>query len=160
MAMTKEDVAEAVRAWCTAWQTRDLQTINAMEARAVGFGFRPFTRRDHVANARAEARERQLERFFNQKASYSLVLEDCETAVEGNIGLAWGTYLEQWQDQGQPPEQARVRFSKVLTRGERGWEVVLYHRDIQPFTADGRYPRALTVVAPASESGRSGDLHG
>lgn len=160
MAMTKEDVAEAVRAWCTAWQTRDLQTIGAMEARAVGFGFRPFTRRDHVANARAEARERPLERFFNQKASYSLVLEDCETAVEGDVGLAWGTYLEQWQDQGQPPEQARVRFSKVLTRGERGWEVVLYHRDIQPFTAEGRYPRELTVVAPANESGRSGGLHG
>jgi ketosteroid isomerase-like protein len=160
MAMTKEDVAEAVRAWCTAWQTRDMQTIIAMEARAGGFGFRPFTRRDHIANARGEARERQLERFFNQKESYSLVLEDCETAVVGDVGLAWGTYLETWQDQGHPPEQARVRFSKVLTRGESGWEVVLYHRDIQPFTAEGRYPRELTVVAPAHEGGRSGGLDG
>ena len=71
MAMTKEDVANAVRAWCTAWQTRDLPTISAMEAWAVGFGFRPFTRRDHVANARTEARARQLERFFDQQASYS-----------------------------------------------------------------------------------------
>ena len=42
MAMTKEDVAAAVRAWCHAWHTRDVQTILAMEARAVGFGFRPF----------------------------------------------------------------------------------------------------------------------
>jgi ketosteroid isomerase-like protein len=155
MAMTKEDVTDAVRAWCTAWHTRDMPTIRAMEARAVGFGFRPFTRRDHLANAG----ERQLERFFTQKASYSLVLEDCETAVEGDVGLAWGTYLEQWQDHGQPPEQARVRFSKVLTRGERGWEIVLYHRDIQPFTAAGRYPRELTVV-PVNDSGRSGGLHG
>jgi ketosteroid isomerase-like protein len=139
MAMTKEDVAEAVRAWCTAWHTRDMETIMAMEARAVGFGFRPFTRRDHLANARGEARERPLERFFNQKESYSLVLEACETTVVGDVGLAWGTYLETWQDQGHPPEQALVRFSKVLTRGESGWEVVLYHRDIQPFTAEGRY---------------------
>ena len=107
-----------------------MQTIIAMEARAVGFGFRPFTRRDHLANARGEARERQLERFFNQKELYSLVLEDCETAVVGDVGLAWGTYLEQWQDEGYPPEQARVRFSKVLTKGESAWEVVLYHRDI------------------------------
>ena len=157
MAMTKEDVAEAVRAWCTAWHTRDMQTIMAMEARAVGFGFRPFTRRDHRANAG----DRQLERFFNQKESYSLVLEACETTVVGDVGLAWGTYLETWQDQGLPPEQARVRFSKVLTRGESGWEVVLYHRDIQPFTAEGRYPRELTtVVAPAHEAGRSGGLDG
>jgi ketosteroid isomerase-like protein len=160
MAMTQEDVAEAVRAWCTAWHTRDMQTIMAMEARAVGFGFRPFTRRDHRANARAEAGERQLERFFNQKESYSLVLEACETTVVGDVGLAWGTYLETWQDQGHPPEQARVRFSKVLTRGESGWEVVLYHRDIQPFTAEGRYPRELTVVAPAHEGVRSRGLEG
>jgi ketosteroid isomerase-like protein len=160
MAMTQEDVAEAVRAWCTAWHTRDMQTIMAMEARAVGFGFRPFTRRDHLANARAEARERQLERFFNQKESYSLVLEACETTVVGDVGLAWGTYLETWQDQGHPPEQARVRFSKVLTRGESGWEVVLYHRDVQPFTAEGRYPRELTVVALTHEGVRSRGLEG
>ena len=65
MAMTKEDVAEAVRAWCHAWHTRDVQTILAMEARAVGFGFRPFVGRDHVA--RGEAQDRQeLERFFGR----------------------------------------------------------------------------------------------
>jgi ketosteroid isomerase-like protein len=110
--------------------TRDMATIMAMEARAVGFGFRPFRWRDHLANAREEGRDRQLERFFTQKESYSLVLQDCETAVMGDAGLAWGTYLETWQDQGQPPEQARVRFSKVLTKSERGWEVMLYHRDI------------------------------
>ena len=31
MAMTKEEVAEAVRAWCTAWHTQDIQTILAMD---------------------------------------------------------------------------------------------------------------------------------
>jgi hypothetical protein len=39
---------------------------------------------------------------------------------------------EEFQEQGRPPERARVRFSKVLTRGARGWQVLLYHRDIQP----------------------------
>jgi hypothetical protein len=29
--------------------------------------------------------------------------------------------------------------------------VLLYHRDIQPFTDDGRYPKALTVVPPTHE---------
>jgi ketosteroid isomerase-like protein len=148
MAMTKEDVADAVRAWGQAWHTRDMQTITVMEAQAVGFGFRPFAWRDHIANARHEARDRLLERFFSQKESYSLVLEDFETAVVGEVGLAWGTFLETWQDKGQPPEQARVRFSKVLTKGARGWQVLLYHRDIQPFADDGRYPKALTVIAP------------
>ena len=79
-----------------------------------------------------------------------MVLEDFETAVVGEVGLAWGTFLEKWQDKGQPPEQARVRFSKVLTKGARGWQVLLYHRDIQPFADDGRYPKVLTVVSSDS----------
>jgi hypothetical protein len=51
MSMTKEDVAQAVRRWCTAWHTQDIQTIVAMEARAVGFGFRPLAWRDHIARS-------------------------------------------------------------------------------------------------------------
>lgn len=149
MAITKEEVAKAVRAWCQAWHTRDIETLLVMEAPSFGFGFRPFTPRDHAA--RGEGAHRQaLQQFFGQKEAYSFVPENFETAVAGEIGLAWGTVLEQWQDKGQPPEQARVRFSKVLTKGAPGWQVLLYHRDIQPFAADGRYPKALTVVSPAT----------
>ena len=147
MAITPEDVADAVRQWCTAWHTRDIPTILAMEAQAGGYGFRPLARRDHAARTEAEYRQ-NLERFFGQMASYSLQPEDIQTSVIGEIGLAWGVYLEAFQEQEHPPERARVRFSKVLTRGPRGWQVVLYHRDIQPFTEDGRYPRTLTAVSP------------
>jgi ketosteroid isomerase-like protein len=149
MAMTKEEVAEAVRAWCHAWHTRDIETLLVMEAPSFGFGFRPFTPRDHVVAGEAGRRE-SLGRFFGQKDAYSVVLEDFETAVVGEVGLAWGTFLEKWQDKGQPPEQARVRFSKVLTKGAQGWQVLLYHRDIQPFADDGRYSKALTVVSSDS----------
>jgi len=150
MTITKEEVAEAVRVWAHAWHTRDMQTIMAMEAQAVGFGFRPFAWRNHPGNTYPAGRDRSLEQFFGQKMSYSVALQELQTAVEGDVGLAWGVFLEQWQDKGQPPEQARVRFSKVLTRGAQGWQVVLYHRDIQPFAADGCYPKALTIVSPAS----------
>jgi hypothetical protein len=63
--------------------------------------------------------------------------------------MAWGTFIEKWQDKGQPPEQARVRFSKVLAKGARGWQVLLYHRDIQPFEQK-RYLKTLTVVSSDS----------
>ena len=149
MAITKEEVAEAVRAWCHAWHTRDIETLLVMEAPSFGFGFRPFTPRDHVIAGEAGRRE-SLERFFGRMDAYSLVPEDVETAVVGEVGLAWGTFLETWQDTGQPPEQALVRFSKVLTRGAQGWQVLLYHRDIQPFADDGRYHKALTVVSSDS----------
>ena len=149
MAITKEEVAEAVRAWCTAWHTRDIRTIIAMEARAGGFGFRTLARRDHAAQGE-EARRQGIERFFGQKEYYSLQPEDLQTSVAGDIGLAWGVYIEEFQEKGRPPERARVRFSKVLTKGARGWQVLWYHRDIQPFTEEGHYPRTLTVVSPAT----------
>jgi ketosteroid isomerase-like protein len=148
MSITQEEVAEAVRAWCHAWHTRDIVTLLAMEATAFGFGFRPFTPRDHDAEGRAGQRER-LERFFGRMDSYSLVPEDFETSVTGALGMAWGTFIEKWQDKGQPPEQARVRFSKVLAKGARGWQVLLYHRDIQPFEQK-RYLKTLTVVSSDS----------
>jgi ketosteroid isomerase-like protein len=147
MSMTKEDVADAVRAWCAAWHTRDIPTILAMEAQAGGFGFRPLVRRDHVVRGEESYRQ-TLERFFGRMDDYRLELADFETSVTGEVGLAWGVYIETFQEKDHPPERARVRFSKVLTKGARGWQVLLYHRDIQPFTDEGRYPRELTVVSP------------
>jgi ketosteroid isomerase-like protein len=147
MSITKEDVANAVRQWCTAWHTRDIPTILAMEAQAGGYGFRPLARRDHAARSEADSRQ-ILERFFDRMDDYRLEPEELQTSVIGEIGLAWGIYIETFQEEGHPPERARVRFSKVLTQGPQGWQVLLYHRDIQPFADDGRYPRALTVVPP------------
>jgi ketosteroid isomerase-like protein len=150
MSITEEEVADAVRHWCTAWHTRDIPTILAMEAQAGGYGFRPLARRDHAARGEADARQ-TLERFFGRMIAYRLEPEELQTSVIGEVGLARGVYIETFQEQGHPPERARVRFSKVLTKGERGWQVRLYHRDIQPFADDGRYPRALTVAPPTHE---------
>jgi hypothetical protein len=85
--MTKEDVAEAVRGWCTAFHTKDIQTIVAMEARAVGFGFRPWACRDHIARSEEDYAQ-VLERFFGQMEYYALQPEDFQTSVTGEIGLA------------------------------------------------------------------------
>jgi hypothetical protein len=97
MAITKEEVAEAVRAWCNAWHTCDVETLLRMEAQSFGFGFRPFAPRDHAAEGQAKQRER-LERFFGRMDSYSLVPEDFETSVVGEVGMAWGTFIESWQE--------------------------------------------------------------
>jgi ketosteroid isomerase-like protein len=87
---------------------------------------------------------------------YRVQLEELQTSVTGEVGLAWGVFIEEFQEEGRPPERARVRFSQVLTKGARGWHVLLFHRDIQPFTEAGRYPRTLTVVSPANEDGGRG----
>jgi ketosteroid isomerase-like protein len=148
MPITKEEVAEAVRRWYAAYHTRDIQTILSMEAQAGGFGFRALARRDHAALG--EGFLQMVERFFGQVDYYRVELEDLQTSVTGDIGLAWGVHIEEFQEKGRSPERARVRFSAVLTKGASGWQVLLYHRDIQPFNEEGSYPRALTVVSPAN----------
>ena len=149
MPITKEEVAEAVREWCEAFHTGDIQTIIAMEAQSGGFGYRALARRDHVALGEGTWQQR-LEQFFGQMEYFRLKLEDLQTSVTGEVGVAWGIFIEEFQEKGRPPERSRVRFSLVLTKGARGWQVLLYHRDIQPFNDDGSYPRALTVVSPAT----------
>lgn len=146
MPITKEEVAEAVRAWCKAWHTHDIQTILAMEARGGGFGFRVLARRGHVAIGE-KGWAQMVEAFFGRMEYYTLRPEAFHTSVAGDVGLAWGVYVEEFQEKGRPPERARVRFSKVLAKEAGGWRVQLYHRDIQPYEKDGSYPRALTVLS-------------
>ena len=147
MSITKEDVADAVRQWCTAWHTRDIPTILAMEAQAGGYGFRP------LGQARP-CRAQRGRRPADPRAVFrpdGLVPVGAGRAADlrhrgGRPRL--GDIHRDIPGAGTPPERARVRFSKVLTRGPQGWQVRLYHRDIQPFADDGRYPRALTVMPP------------
>jgi len=70
-------------------------------------------------------------------------------SVEGTLCWAWGVCREAWQDYGQPPEQARVHFSKVLTESAQGWQGLLYYSDIQPLTDEGWCPKAVAMVSPA-----------
>ena len=150
MPITKEEVAEAVREWCEAWNTRDIQTIIAMEAQSGGFGYRALARRDHAALGDETYWQQRLEQFFGRMEYFGCKLEDLQTSVTGDTGAAWGLLIEEFQEKGRPPERSRVRLSLVLTKGARGWQVLLYHRDIQPFNDDGSYPRALTVVSSAT----------
>ena len=150
MPMTKEEVAEAAREWCEAFNTGDIPTIIAMEGQAGGFGYRALAQRDHAALGEGTYWQQRLEQFFGRMEYFHCKLEDLQTSVTGDIGVAWGLLIEEFQEKGRPPERVRIRLSLVLTKGARGWQVLLYHRDIQPFDEDGSYPRALTVVSPAT----------
>ena len=88
-----------------------------------------------------------LQRFFDSVDYYRAVPEDFETAVAGDIGMAWGVFVEEFQEKGQTPERARVRFSTVFTKAAEGWQVLLHHRDIQPFAENGIYPKSLTTIS-------------
>ena len=145
MSFTKEDVVDVIREWCEAWSTRDARAVATMESRAVGFGFRTIAWQNFGALDQRD-RVHMLEELFGGMDSYRAELEDVQSSVVDGIGLGWGVFIEEFQETGRPPERARVRFSMALTKGATGWQVLLFHRDIQPFDEQGRYPRSLTVV--------------
>ena len=140
MAITKEELEKAMREWFVAWDNNEIKAITVMMDK-VGFGYRDAAWRDLTENEYTAT----LERFFSQMEYFHLELADLQTSVEGEIGLAWGVFIEDFQEKGRPPERARVRFSCTLLKESRGWQTLLFHRDIQPFEADGTYPRELNL---------------
>ena len=91
-----------------------------------------------------------MAQFWGQLEYFHLELNTLHTTVAGDVGLAWGVYVEELQEKGRPPERARVRYTFTLMQEANGWKILLYHRDIQPFDAHGWYPRTLSTVPATS----------
>ena len=66
-------------------------------------------------------------------------LDEIDTAVDGDIGMAWGFYTESFKIKGKEPEFVHARFTWTLKKYEKGWRTILYHRDAQHFDDKGNY---------------------
>lgn len=101
-----------------------------------GYGFRTFQiRRDTAASDSSQTPPALLASM----EYWRVTLDDLQTSVVGDIGLAWGVYTEEFKAQGQPPESVRVRFTNTLRWNGERWENLLYHRDAQLFGKNGGY---------------------
>lgn len=150
MPVTKEEVAQAMRDYMDAINGRYRSTagengLRAFETGCHGFGYRTAAARD-FSDIREAAYATISDRWRGGLDRYQVELETFDTAVVGEVGLAFGWYVEEFQHKGQPPERARVRFSQSMVRDAEGWHVIHFHRDIQPFDENGQYPRSLTRV--------------
>lgn len=175
--VTPEAVEQHVRAMFSAWAAGDLVKACALDPGAVGFGFRARAARS--AMSKSECVENV--RSFLASLEYDRpTLDELHTAVDGDIGLAWGFYTEEFKARGREPEGVRARFTWTLKHETSGWRGLLYHRDIQPFDEKGRYiairkkasdraeqtvPHRQLINAPgvtiwpnASSAGRAGGL--
>ncbi|MGE0599137.1 MAG: ester cyclase [Dehalococcoidia bacterium] len=145
MGITKDDVTVAVQAWIAAINEPDIAAICAMDATGYGFGYRTSAPRDMSSTSIDKYRE-FMRGFYDRHKGIVTTLEELQTAVDGDVGLAWGVYTEQFQIAGRPLERARVRFSQTMRRDQDGaWRFLLFHRDIQPFDDQGRYPPSLNI---------------
>ncbi len=144
MSITADEVAQATRDWLGAFSLGELERAFSIESTSFGYGFRNRQWRDIAAAG--DAYGRAIGQWFEGLSHYSLQFEELHSRVAGDTGFAWGVYVEETEAPGHPRERARVRFSHALQKDESGWHVLMFHRDIQPFEEDGRYPRALTTA--------------
>jgi len=77
--------------------------------------------------------------FFSMMERYSIRIDELHCKIEGNIGLTWGFHTEDFQMKGRAPEKVKVRFSMTLKYENNKWQVLMGHRDIQAFDANGMY---------------------
>ena len=106
-----------------------------------GFGFRTFASRAIALKPLSEHQLKELmEPFFKQMEYYNLWIEEIHVEVHENVGIAWGTHIEEFQITGEEPTKIRVRFSQSVMRNSDGEiHTLLCHRDIQEFDEDGKY---------------------
>ena len=64
---------------------------------------------------------------------------DLNTWSEDDLGLAWGSYTEEFKHKGQSPEKTRIRFTCTYKKYGDKWRLIMFHKDIQPFTEEGLY---------------------
>lgn len=131
------EVEARIRAVFEVWKTLDPESIADLYSGGVGFGYR--TREARPPYETKEAYREALRSWLGHFEHYTIAVEQIETAVDGDIGLAWGFYREEFAMRGREPEVIRGRFSEVMRRDSSGWKTLLYQRDAQSFDSAGRY---------------------
>jgi len=153
---TKEDVAEEMRRKFAVFDSGNVDAI-LQNAQGAGFGYRTAAVRSmpwagvdarDVAARGVDVRRQAIKQFLDSMEYYHTKFEELYTSVEGDIGLAWGIFVEEFKVKGRPPEKARVRFTETLKKEDVRWRTLLFHRDIQPFDEHGRYLTRLTLTTP------------
>jgi hypothetical protein len=130
-------VESHVKEWVAAGNSNDPETAARLDPPANGFGYRELKSRS--AEIPASTRLGNLKVFFASFEYYRITLNEVQTDVDGDIGLAWGFYTEEFKRKAQNPEKVRVRFSITFKYQQGRWRTLLYHRDIQQFDDQGRY---------------------
>jgi hypothetical protein len=133
---TPAEVEKLIRDAHELWNAGDPAKFPEITFGGYGFGIRNRAPRPPI--------DKKTAIEFAQK-SYKMVeydhatLDEIHTAVDGDIGMAWGFYTESSKRKGQEPEVVHVRFTITLKKDAKGWRTLLYHRDAQQFDNQGNY---------------------
>lgn len=145
MSIQNEEIAEIWKKEKLAWDSMDSDRILEARLGSRGYGFRNITWREYPPEGISKMKQ-AIDQYFSNMEYFRHVDMDVNTWSEGDLGLAWGFFTEEFQHKGQPPETVRVRFSCTYRREDREWRLVMSHHDIQPFNEEGFYLKNLTRI--------------
>ena len=135
--LTPKDVERRIRHEWEVWNSGDPDAIAANYSAPWGFGFR--TREPRVPLPTKEAYRHSVEQWQNTLDYYRIELDELHTTADGDVGIAWGYYHEEFQPKGGTPQVHHGRFSEVFKKDANGWRSLFYHREATPFDKNGRY---------------------
>jgi ketosteroid isomerase-like protein len=135
--LTAAMVESHVKEWLAAFASNDPEKAARADPPTNGFGWRALKARS--AEMQFSTWLETQKTFFAGMDYYRVQLNEVQAAVDGNIGLAWGFFTEDFKRKGHAPEKARVRFTTTLKYERGSWRTLLYHRDIQKFDEKGNY---------------------
>lgn len=142
--LTPAEVEQRTRAVFEIWNSLDPNKIADLYSGGYGFGYR--TRDPRPPHPTKEIYRKGLELWLESLVSYRIAIDAIHTAIEGDIGLAWGFYHEELQTRGGEKEILQGRFSETMRRDANGWRTLFYHRDMTPFNDQGVYiPLPLSI---------------
>ena len=134
--ITDEDALRGmIAASSAAWIARDAEALTTSGSSLHGYGYR-------VRDARTPDPDAHRAALSVALASYDyfrIVDHDVNVRIDGDTAIVWGSFTEEFQNSGLPPEVVRVRFSNTAVKRNGEWRFIWSHRDAQDFNDDGRY---------------------
>jgi ketosteroid isomerase-like protein len=111
-----------------AWNDHDLDVASEIQGDAIGYGYR--TKPPRLWNAKTSRAANQW--FFASMEIFETSLkDDLVVRVNGNVGLALGSFIERFKQKGGELQTIEGRISTTFLRIDGKWKMVLYHRDTQ-----------------------------
>jgi ketosteroid isomerase-like protein len=138
--LTPAEVEARCREVFAAWESLDAQKLADLYQGGTGFGYR--SRDPRPPSPSPETFHKNLQLWLDTFDHYALIPETIEADVDGEVGMVWGIYREEFTVKGREPEVVHGRFSEVLRKEPTepsGWKTLFYHRDATPFDSEGQY---------------------
>ena len=136
-----EEIAHLWRKEKKAWDDMDIDGIVETIRDSQGFGIRGRDWR--YTSYHSEEHMRTAFPAWLNKMEYLIHTDyGLNTWSDGEIGIAWGFYTEEFKHVGEAPETVRIKFTSTYKRVDDSWKLIMSHKDMQDFNPDGSFVKS------------------